>query len=539
MALFLTTYFRLIFLTCLGAVLVTGCASVQTPGGGPKDTTPPKVIKEIPGNLTKNFKAQLIQIEFDEFIKLSNEFKEISISPALNRMPTFRVKKNVLEIKFQDTLEKNTTYTINFGKAIIDYNAGNILKNYTYVFSTGNVIDSLSISGKVIQTLTKKPESDISVFIIPVSQDSIFGKKSASIFTTTDSAGNFSIRNIKPDTYRIYALKEQGGDRIYNSTNEEIGFLANPITLTKNISGITVETFKGNPAVFSTEDRKIENDGRIFLKFNQPVSEPSIKILSPPELDNTKTFEFSAKGDTALVWLPEITFDSLTLAIQSKGVNVDTVTFHRNKRDNYTRTLTIKDNINSGISPLNDLDLTFSSPVNRFDASKIVLKDDTVTLKGVQVIKDTQSPRKYKLRYPWKSGHTYTAMLAENAFTGPFGGNKIYQSRFRAQGADIYGDLILTITVPVTANYIIQLIKDEKDIIKSNPISASQKIEYHNIPIGKYNVRIIYDENKNGQWDTGNVKRGIQPEKVWNYPPTINLKYNWEQVETVIIPAAP
>jgi len=535
------TCFKLInFAYLISIILITGCASVQNPTGGPKDTTPPKILKETPKNLTRNFSAKEIQIEFDEFIKLNNEYKEISISPAVTKLPEFNYKKNVLNIKFKDSLEKNTTYTINFGKAVIDYNAGNILKNYTYVFSTGNVIDSLSISGNVAQTLTKKHEPDISVFIIPTRQDSIFGKKPASIFTTTDSAGNFVLRNLKPDTYRIYALKEQGADRIYNSTNEEIGFQTAPIALTGNVNGVVLETFKEEPTRFITEERKIESDGRLFFKFNQPIDAPALKILSREDLDRQKTVEFSLKGDTALLWLPEITFDSVKIAVQAKGISVDTVTLRRTRRDVYNRALTVKDNANTGINSINNFFLTFSSPVSSFDASKIILRDDTVIVKGLQIAKIPESLRKYKLSYPWKTGHFYTITLAENAFTGPFGGSKFYTSgRFRIVPSDIYGNLSLTVTIPHAGNYIVQLIKDEKDITSSNLISANGKIEYHNISTGKYSIRIIYDANKNGKWDTGNVKQTIQPEKVWNYPKSIALFPNFEKEEPIIIPENP
>jgi hypothetical protein len=543
MALFSNQYYKLIFLIPFVGIfyLITGCASMQAPTGGPKDTQPPKIVKETPKNLTRNFNAKEIDIEFDEFVKLTNEFKEVTISPAVTRSPLFKIKKNILEIKLQDSLEKNTTYTINFGKAIVDYNAGNILRNYSYVFSTGNVIDSLSISGNVIETLTKKSEMDILVFIFPTRQDSIFGKKSPSIFTTTDSAGNFILRNLKPDSYRIYALKEQqgGGDRIYNSNNEEIAFLGDPIMLTKNTSGIKLELFKEKPASFSTEERKIESDGRILFKFNQQVTNPSLKILSPAGLDDRKTVEFSTKGDTALLWLPEIAFDSINVAVQSKGINIDTVTLRRNKRDTYTRLLNVNDNIGTGISPGNNLTFTFSAPITSYDAGKISLLEDSVATKNLQILKDTSSLRRYKLIYPWKTGHSYIINLLENAFTGPFGGNKFYTGRFKVNANDSYGNLILALTVPVTANYIIQVISDENGIVRSNKVTADSKIELHNIPTGKYSIRFIYDANNNGEWDTGNVKQKIQPEKIWNYPKIITVRANWDQEEIITVPGIP
>ncbi|MEJ7691933.1 Ig-like domain-containing domain, partial [Daejeonella sp.] len=284
--------------------IFSSCASVQSPTGGPRDTIPPKVIKETPKNLTRNFAVEEIQIQFDEYIKLTNEFSEISISPAIDVLPEFKAKKQNLGIKFSQPLEANTTYTINFGKAITDVNESNVLTNYTYVFATGNQIDSLSLSGNVTSSLTKETLKDITVFILPTSQDSLFGKKRASFFTTTDTAGNFSLKNLREDTYRIYALNEQGGgDRIYNGQNEEIGFLDKPILLNKNTENIRLEVFKAVPKIFSVSERKIESDGRILLAFNKPLLKPTVNIIDPLAVDGTKTVEISNTRDTALIWL--------------------------------------------------------------------------------------------------------------------------------------------------------------------------------------------------------------------------------------------
>lgn len=519
---------------------IIGCASVQPPTGGPRDRQAPKIVSEKPKNFTLNFSGKEIEMEFDEFIKLTNEFKEISVSPSVNKMPIFKIKKNILNIKFQDSLEINTTYTINFGKAIIDYNEGNILKNYSYVFSTGPVIDSLTLSGNVVQSLTKKPEIEIPVFIIPIKQDSIFTKKPANIFTLTDSLGNFTLRNLKPDTYRIYALKEVGGgDRVYNSVNEEIAFQRDSIVLTKNISGIKLETFKANPPVFAFVDRRIATDGRMFFTFNQPNTNPSLKILDPVELDSRKIVEFNSRGDTASLWLPEIAFDSISIAVQNNQIDQDTVVLRRTKRDTYTKVLTIRDNVqNYNITPQTGYLLTLSAPVTSFDPEKITVLDDTTKIGGFKLVKDTSSVRRYKLDYPWKIGHTYTTRFAENSLTSPFGTNKYYTNSFKMVANDTYGNLFLSVAIQDSSNYIIQLIRDDVTVIKSSIISQSEKIVYRDLPGGKYSIRAIYDSNKNGKWDTGDVKQKRQPEKVWNYDTIITLRPNWDNEPSVLIPAS-
>ncbi|MDM8177446.1 Ig-like domain-containing protein [Olivibacter sp. 47] len=254
----LNTNYLILLILFVTLLFNTHCASIQQPMGGPKDSIPPKVLKETPINLSRNFKSKEIVIEFDEFVKLQNELKEISVTPDMDKIPIYKIKKKSLVITLPDTLEEKTTYTINFGKALGDYNEGNPLLNYSYVFATGDQIDSLNISGNVSNALTLEKEKEVTVMLIPTRQDSIFGKRKANIFTLTDSAGNFKIHNLKEDTYRIYALKEKNNDRIFNGTDEEIGFLTDSFLLNKDTSNIRLAISKPVPTTFRLLDRKIE-----------------------------------------------------------------------------------------------------------------------------------------------------------------------------------------------------------------------------------------------------------------------------------------
>lgn len=531
-------YFTTILILWLFS-LVTGCASMQSPTGGPKDSIPPGIVKEIPENFTKNFNAKKILIEFNEFVKLSNEYTEISISPALDIPPTFKVKKENLEIEFKQELEKNTTYSINFGKAIADVNESNILKNYSYVFSTGNEIDSLSISGRVINSLTKEKLKEVTVFILPISQDSLFGKKKASIFNITDTAGSFKLSNLREDTYRLYALLEQGGDRIYNGQNEEIGFLQNPIKLTKDTSGILLQVFKEYPSTFMVKDRRIENDGRIVMAFNRPVNNPSIGIIDPANLDERKTVEFSLSRDSATIWLPELSFDSINVSIKSEDKALDTVTLRRNKRDTYIQSLVVSDNLTGAkIRPGAEFIFKLSSPIKSVQESQILLLEDSVTVKGYQIIKDPNSQRIYSLKYPWKTKKQYTLKLGENAFTDVLGvKSKAYNKKFEQDIDDNYGSISIKVSVPdTTKTYLIQWLNERKEVLKQTPIKKNIVLNYIRYPTAKYYIRVIYDSNNNGEWDTGNISEKRQPEKTWNFDKTISLRPNWDLEETITIP---
>ncbi|NEU09127.1 hypothetical protein GZH53_12445 [Flavihumibacter sp. R14] len=533
-------YLKLNYLTLVTLIsALWGCASIQQPTGGPKDKQPPKVVKATPKNLSTNFSLKKIQIEFDEFIKLNSEYTEISISPAMEKMPVFKARKELLEIDFDEALDSNTTYTINFGKAVVDVNEGNIITNFTYVFSTGNLIDSLSISGTVKSSLTKEPLKDATVFILPVKRDSIFGKGKPNIFTSTDSAGNFTLRNLREDNYFLYALKEEAADRIYNSPAEEVGFHKDTIHLDKNISGLELSLFKQVPETFAVKDRKIENDGRIVFAYNKPLVNGSIDILSPAALNSKKVVELTAEKDSAFLWLPDLTFDSLTVSLSADKQPIDTVQISRSKRDTYTKPLIITDNLGSGnLKPGTDPLLILSRPTDLFDNSKFSLLEDSVAISGLQILKDSTSLRRFKLKYPWRPEREYILKLADGALTDIFGNkSKNYSRTFSLDSEENFGSIALTFTVPDTSkNYIVQWLNAENKVIRTDLIKKDTVINYMRYPTAKYNVRVVYDENKNGTWDTGSIKLRRQPEHIWKFDKVLTLRPNWDLEEKVVIP---
>ncbi len=516
------------------------CASIQQPQGGPKDSIPPVILKETPPNFTRNFNAEKIVIEFNEFIKLSNPFKEVSVSPDIDQPINPRVKRKNIEITLPDSLEENTTYTINFGKAIGDFNEGNPLLNYSYVFSTGDIIDSLAVSGKVINALTKEKEKEITVMLIPTRQDSIFGKRKANIFTLTDTAGNFRLQNLREDNYRIYALREENNDRIYNAPTELIGFLNDSIVLGKDTSGILLEVSKGIPRDFRLLDRKIESNGKISLIFNKPLEDAGLTIIHPTALDADKVVEYTPTLDSATVWVNDLTFDSLKVAISNQGEILDTIVMRRGRNDKYDRDFIITDNLSGNkVNRTRHIELTAGSPVQSIDRSKIVLLVDSVPVTNFQLAKDTSLQRRYILRYNWRPKRNYVLTLEEGAFAGFFSDkNKSVTKTFTMDETENFGDILLKITVPDTSHqYLVQLINEKMDVIyRSIPITTSTDIPFHQFPGGKYTIRVVYDENNNGKWDTGNVYETKQPERVWYLGKTFIIRANWEQEELITIP---
>lgn len=527
----------LLFLT-VSVLILSACASMQTPTGGPKDVEAPKVVKESPKNLSTKFNARQVEIEFDEFIKLNNAFSEISISPALENPLDIQAKKERLEIKLTDSLAPQTTYTINFGKAIGDVNENNLLKNYSYVFSTGDVLDSLSVSGKVIDALSKEPLKEATVFILPVNQDSLLGKKKPSIYTSTDSSGGFTLKNLRAQDYKIYALKESAVDRIYNEAIDEIGFLDSTLVLKKNISGLKFSVFKEEPSKIKVLEKKIENDGTILLSLNKGVKALTIKEENTNFLSNMKS-EVNPRGDSIKVWLPALEFDSLRLSVYDQERELDKVTIYRNKREALNRTPVIRDNAANGkLRPGRSMEIQVSMPVNSVDMSKISLLSDSVKIQGWNLLKKEGSVKNYQLIYPLRTSKKYSLIIQEGTFTGISGiKNKAYKKDFTLEDSENYGNLNLKVSAPDTSGqYLIQLLSEGKTVIHEEVVFKEKTINYTSYPVGKYNIRIVKDDNKNGKWDTGNVSKNRQPEQTWTYEKVITLRANWDLEEKITIP---
>ena len=532
-----------IALFCL-AFLLFGCANRQPPQGGPKDHDPPKLLKATPPNMTRNFKAKIIQLDFDEFFKLNNTYTEVSMSPTPAKTPEYKTKGKSLVIVLKDTLEKNTTYVINFGKAIADVTEGNILKNFTYVFSTGAHIDSLSISGKVINTLTQEREKDATVMLFNLRQDSLlFGKKKPTIYTTTDSAGNFTLNNLHADNYRIYALKETSPNKIYDNDKELIAFSKKVLHLTTDTSNVELKLFKATPQKF-TLLKQFVLDGIMSFSFYKSLDNPSLKILYPPDFDKYKIVDFSKTKDTAILFMRNMDFDSIRMAFFDNDKPLDTISMRKGRKEAFQRNMSFQYNINGNgkLKPGTTLKLKANFPIDNFDASLISLKEDSTEITNFTLQKDTADSRLFTMIYRWKQNVDYTLTISEDAFTDIYGekNKRFPNKRFQIDKPENYSQLTLKVTVPDTGkSYIVEVLNDIKNVLREDVIHKNATLIYKDYLTGKYSIRVVYDDNNNGKWDSGNVKLKLQPENIWVDPDIINLRPNWEQETPVAIPKEP
>jgi hypothetical protein len=521
--------------------IVYSCANRQPPGGGPRDHDPPKLLKATPPNMTRNFKAKVIRLDFDEYFKISNPYTEISMSPTPAKLPEYKRADKSIVITLKDSLEKNTTYVINFGKAIADVDEGNILKNFTYVFSTGEHIDSLSITGRVINTQTGEREKDATVMLFSLRQDSLlFGKKKPTIFTTTDTAGNFALNNLHPDVYRIYALKQVTANKIY-SDRDLIAFNTRNIHLTHDTSNIQLRLFLATPEKTRVIEKKFfDLDGSIYFVFNRSLDHPSVKINYPPDFDQYKIVDFSKTNDTARIFMKNMDFDSLSVSFYENGKPIDTITKHKGRKEGFTRLMSFRYDLSQDnkLKPGRQFVFSANYPIQSFDQSLISIKEDSTDISNFNIVQDSIDSKKFRVQYRWKQNSNYTFSIAGDAFTDIYGGkNKATHRLFSVDKPENYSLLTLTVTVPDSGkSYIVELENDKKQMLKTDVVHKNTVLSYKDYITGKYIIKVIYDDNNNGKWDSGSVHLRRQPENIWIDPEIVTLRPNWEQQTTLKIP---
>ncbi|MGZ5219665.1 MAG: Ig-like domain-containing protein [Chitinophagaceae bacterium] len=224
-------------------VVLPGCATIIPPEGGPRDSLPPVLLKANPADSSLNFDDKTIVFSFDEYVDADNYQQEMIISPIPSNMPTVTRKLQTVTVKLRDTLEPNTTYTINFGNAIKDVNEANIMRDFTYTFSTGSYFDSLEFRGNVLVAETGEVDTTLTVMLHRTNIDSAVIKEKPRYIAKTDGRGDFRFKNLPPDTFYVYALKDEGGSYLYMNKTQLFAFADSAVIITSNTKPVTLNAY--------------------------------------------------------------------------------------------------------------------------------------------------------------------------------------------------------------------------------------------------------------------------------------------------------
>ena len=568
-----------LFIPVVMVLLVYACANRgQGPMGGKKDETPPRVLKETPANGSLNFDKKNIQVVFDENISLEKIADNVVISPPQMRPPEIQGYGKSLSVKFSDDLMENTTYSINFGNAIVDLNEKNPLKGYVFAFSTGDEIDTLRISGTVINAENLEPISGIIVGIYDETNDSVFTTQPFLRIGKTDENGRFAIDNVKEGTYKIFALGDVSRD-FHFQPGEGLALYDSLITPTFRREQMRDTVWKDSITVDSVRTymgtRFLPDD--VVLQYFTEGKKRQYFVKSERKEPHSFSLFFGTKADSLPTLRPlnfdwegkhiiqkNNTLDSLTYWITDSLVwQSDTLTFEmtylksdsifnliattdtvnvimrrtraqQNRRekdkDKKQPELTLSDNIAGVFEVYNPLIIRTPEPVSDVDISKINLsqREDTILKPLPLNWRQVDSTRMvFAVNYTWKPEMNYVFAIDSAAVSSIYGKtNMAYKKEFKIRSLEEYSTLKVSLN-PFEPKAIIQLLNTKDEVLVSKPAMAKGALFEHLMP-GDYYIRLFIDENENGKWDTGQFSPRRHPEQVYYYPKKLTLMANWE-----------
>lgn len=523
-------------------LLLSSCAQVVAPTGGPKDVKPPVVLNYSPPNKSTFFHAKKISITFNKYIQLKNANTQFVVSPPLKHNPIPAAKGKALEITLKDTLKDSTTYTFNFGNSVCDINESNVLKNFQYVVSTGSYIDSISFRGKMFDAFTHDPVKEGMVMLYTSFDDSVPFKKSPSYYGQSDDSGNFHIENIKPGNYKLISLSKGSGDYFYHPGVQSIAFEREPLNLFIN-NLATLYLFSENNSKLHLIKSKGYGKGEVMLVFNKAADS---LIIMPINIDTSKKFihliQYSTTADTAWYWLNYSPLDSLRFIVKRNRQVIDTgvvysfpgSTIKESKKNPVVPKLLINSNAGGNTFDYHTPILIHSAnPLLRFALNRVKLlrKQDTIPF-----VADTANlPFSISLHTitPLLSDSSYKLLVLPKAFTDIYNStNDTLTARFTIVEPTWFGSLKLTIRIHEKRFYLVQLLNPQNLVYRQDTITVSGSIFYSALPPANYRIRLINDANRNLKWDAGNYLKNIQPEMIYYYPDAINIRSNWDLTQS-------
>jgi uncharacterized protein (DUF2141 family) len=526
-------------------LFMSSCAQVVMPSGGKTDTVPPHVRKSVPENGSANFNSKRVEIQFDEFIQLKDLNSQLLISPPMEKQPDVKVKNKTLSIEFQEPLKPNTTYNLNFGSAIADIHESKAAVNFRYVFSTGAFVDSLSVSGTVRNAHTGNPEKAVFVMLYDNAADSTPYLHVPAYFGRTDVNGFYRINNIRAATYRVVALQDANNNYLVN-TDEQIGFRTEPLVLQRNDT-VNLRLFKEETARQRIRKAYQAGYGKILLAFNKRVEGLKLRPLNCELNATDQVIESNKGGDTITFWYLKPKPDSLLLEVGDKDRIYDTLRYKLITREKMLSQnkgvkppLVIKTNVNRDRPFDLDAPLIFvpQGPVkNQFDESKMTLTEDTgkVNLFKHGRFRWKEADRN-ALTQEWrdttgglKESRKYHLLVLPGAYKDLFGfTNDTLRMDFKTQEIRNYGTMKLHLHI-AQGKYIVQLLDDKDAVMRETVIANGEDVYYEYLQPGTYRLRLIYDTNGNGKWDTGHLLQHRQPEAtLYNIQP-VTIRGNWDQ----------
>lgn len=521
------------------AINLINCAKRGTPTGGDRDITPPSVVSTSPKANTINFNEKKIEIRFDEYIKLNDLQKQLIVSPPLKYLPEISPQGSAsksLEVKIIDTLLENTTYVFNFGQSIVDNNEGNPYSFYKYVFSTGDYIDSLTLSGNVVDAVENKPEKFVSVMLYRIDStftDSIIYKKRPTYITNTlDSATTFELTNLKEGKYMLLGMKDFSNNYLFDQKTDQIAFISDIVEIPTD-STYKLTLFKEINS-FRAAQPSLVSKNRIVFGFDGDYTDMEINLLSITPENYKYHITKSTETDSLNYWFTPFEADTLVFTVGTPKT-IDTFTVRM--KELYKDTLVIQQDRGRAFGIGEALKLNTSTPLVQINKDSIsIINKDSITLPFTASLDTLNS----QLSLMWETipNESYKVFIKKNALVDFFGtaNDSVFDYSLRTKSLADLGSIRVKLNNVNSYPIIVQLTDEKGKILHETYSEKPQPFyDFININPTNYLLRVIFDKNSNGKWDTGNYLLKTQPERISYYPTTIELKPNWELEQEFIL----
>lgn len=569
-------------------LIISSCANLGMPTGGPRDSIPPVLIETTPAYKSLNYKGDDVRFTFNEYINTQDISEELVISPPLNKRPIIRTKSKTLIIGFNEDLKDSTTYSLDFKNSIADNNERNPYKNMRFSFSTGDVYDSLRVAGIVTNAFSLVPVEKSLVMLYKNLADSAVYRVKPNYIAKTDKKGIFMIDNIAPGKYHLFSIMDNNNNLMYDEGAEEISFVDSLIvptaefvedldTLTNGVDSFLIlghthfypEPFylrQFTEHIFDQyiDSYKRDSKNQCIFVFNESVEDTfSVKVLNKTTTENWYQLEYNENVDSLVLWLADTTLvqsDSLVMEVgyfqldstNQLYVKKDTLELNfKEKEDTSKKKRKSRDgdedepepipqfiwltSLSSTTVELNQsIGLIAPEPVSYFDSTKVHLYLTEDTLKtpiSFEMQKDTSAWRTYNISYSWEPETDYTLEIDSAACINIYGiSNKKLIKKFSAREEDYYGSLTMNLT-GVIMPMIVQLVQnnDQEKVFHEKIIKEDGKVTFDYLTPGKIKIKVIYDKNGNRKWDNGSFQDKIQPERVAYVNQVHKVRSNWDE----------
>ncbi len=514
-------------------LLVAACAQVRDITGGDKDTQPPRLLVADPPDQSVRFRGQRIVLQFDERIQLDRVRDGLLISPPLSSPPSVRITKaRNVTIDLNGPLAENTTYTFGIGEVVKDLSEGNSAGGLAYVISTGDHLDSMAVSGRVVNAFSGAPEKGALVSLYSTDDTSNVRSGRPSYATRSDTEGRFDLRYLRTGRYRLHALRDQNANYRYDLPNEEVAFLDSTVVLVPGDTVLpdhTLRLFAAVSPVQAVRETRVIPDGALRLVLARPAQDVAVRDVARVGGVLNWVAEWSTKRDTVLLWPSDTTaLVDGRYELRLDSAILDTVRYRRVDRMPYNVGLQAR--VREGGTDA-FVELRAERPIVALDTTRIQVERDSLSI-PFSIERDSLNMRLVRLRTDLPPGGSATLVLLPKAIQDQYGGSNDSLRLGLGRAAEkSTGTLRIRLDERVERStpVIVQLLDAQGRALRESKLAVGERtLAWERLSPGNHSIRMIFDQNDNGRWDTGDLDAGLQPEPVVAHGETINVRAAWD-----------